>query len=226
MVDVKPLKENPLIFKIYLPDQTMLGTKNLVKGKKVYGERLITSDGEEYRTWDSKRSKLASAILSGLTCDFLKEDTRVLYLGASTGTTVSHVSDIVKDGIIYAVEYSPASLKALIQLAEQRPNIAPILGDARYPGNYADFVSEVDVVYADVAQPTQAELFIKNIDFFLRPKGTGFIAIKTKSISQVKTFDEIINEVKQELINNGLEVKALLDITSFHKEHAVIVVEN
>lgn len=49
----------------------------------------------EYRAWNPFRSKLAAAILGGVDKIYMKPGSKVLYLGAASGTTVSHVSDIV-----------------------------------------------------------------------------------------------------------------------------------
>ena len=49
----------------------------------------------EYRVWNPFRSKLAAAILGGVDKIHMKPGAKVLYLGAASGTTVSHVSDIV-----------------------------------------------------------------------------------------------------------------------------------
>lgn len=45
--------------------------------------------------WNPFRSKLAAAILGGIGNIYIKPGAKVLYLGAASGTTVSHVSDIV-----------------------------------------------------------------------------------------------------------------------------------
>lgn len=95
--------------KVYLKDG-QIATKNLTPGISVYGEELI-HEKEEYRIWNPRRSKLAAALLNGLENLDISEDAKVLYLGASTGTTVSHISDIVTDGRIYAVEFSPTTAK-------------------------------------------------------------------------------------------------------------------
>jgi len=76
-----------------------LVTRNLVPGESVYGEKRISVDeGEtkvEYRVWNPFRSKLAAAILGGVDHIYIQPGSKVLYLGASAGTTVSHVADIV-----------------------------------------------------------------------------------------------------------------------------------
>ena len=93
--------------------QDKLFTENLekCKGIKVYNERLISYKGKEFRSWNPYRSKLASSVLKGLKKIDINDDSKILYLGAATGTTVSHISDIVKDGVVYAVESSPVAVK-------------------------------------------------------------------------------------------------------------------
>ncbi len=114
----------------------------------------------------------------------IKSGASILYLGASSGTTVSHVSDIVgNEGLVYAVEFAPRPGRDLYTLAEERNNIIPIIADARYPHEYTHLVDKVDMIYCDVAQPTQSELFVENAAAFLKTGGQGYVAIKTKSIS-------------------------------------------
>ncbi len=74
------------------PSSLKLYTKNLIPGKRVYGERLITYKNIEYREWDPYRSKLAALLLENPKIDFLKSNLKCLYLGASSGTTISHLS--------------------------------------------------------------------------------------------------------------------------------------
>lgn len=58
---------------------------------------LQGANGEkiEYRVWNPFRSKLAAAILGGVDQIYMGPGSKVLYLGAASGTTVSHVADIV-----------------------------------------------------------------------------------------------------------------------------------
>ena len=53
----------------------------------------------EYRVWNVFRSKLAASIVNGISEIFIQPGSKVLYLGAASGTTVSHVSDIVGEVI-------------------------------------------------------------------------------------------------------------------------------
>lgn len=81
--------------------ESMLVTRNLVPGESVYGEKRIAIEGTEpdtkveYRVWNPFRSKLAAGVLSGLDNIFIAPGKKVLYLGAASGTSVSHVADIV-----------------------------------------------------------------------------------------------------------------------------------
>ena len=120
-----------------------VATRNLTPGISVYGEELITED-VEYRLWNPRRSKLSAAILNGLSSLKIENDYKILYLGASTGTTVSHISDIAYNGKIYAVEFSPVTAKKLTRLSRQRPNIYPILADATKPKEYMNIIEKVD----------------------------------------------------------------------------------
>ncbi|PON74099.1 Fibrillarin [Parasponia andersonii] len=88
-----------------------LVTKNLVPGEAVYGEKRVSVQNEdgskiEYRVWNPFRSKLAAAILGGVDEIWIKPGARVLYLGAASGTTVSHVSDVVGPARILALNAS------------------------------------------------------------------------------------------------------------------------
>lgn len=92
-----------------------LVTRNLVVGESVYGEKRVAVEVEdgtkvEYRVWNPFRSKLAAAVLGGVDNIHIKPGAKVLYLGAASGTSVSHVSDIVgPEGAVYAVEFSHRS---------------------------------------------------------------------------------------------------------------------
>ena len=209
--------------KVYLKDGN-IATKNLNPGTSVYGEELIQEDAE-YRIWNPRRSKLAAALLNGLENLELDDASKVLYLGASTGTTVSHISDIVIDGRIYAVEFSPTTAKKLVQLSRQRPNIAPILGDATKPKGYMNIVEKADLVYCDVAQPTQTELFMKNMNLFLKDDGMGMITIKARSIDVVQKPKKIFKQEEKKLIEKGFKIIDKVKLEPYEKDHIALVVE-
>jgi fibrillarin-like pre-rRNA processing protein len=207
-------------------DNNRLFTENLnsCKGIKVYGEKLIKHKSKELRSWNPYRSKLAAAFLNGLIKMDLSYNSQILYLGAATGTTVSHFSDIVKDGIIYAVENSSVAVKDLLKLSKKRENVIPILSDANHPDRYGKIVPIVDFLYQDISQRNQTEIFLNNINRYLKKNGQGIIMVKSRSID-VSIKPKIVYEnVIKELKKNGLMIVDLIDISQYEKDHATIVV--
>lgn len=180
----------------------MLVTKNLTPGESVYGEKRIAvessspalTNGEasasvptatktEYRVWNPFRSKLAAGILGGLDEIFMRPGSKVLYLGAASGTSVSHVADIVGPaGTVYAVEFSHRSGRDLINMATHRTNVIPIIEDARHPLRYRMLVGMVDTVFADVAQPDQARIVGLNCHLYLKVGGGVVVSVKANCI--------------------------------------------
>ena len=208
---------------VYFKDGN-IATKNLNPGISVYGEELIT-ESEEYRIWNPRRSKLAAALLNGLENLEITDTSKVLYLGASTGTTVSHISDIAVNGRIYAVEFSPTTAKKLVRLANQRPNIAPILGDATKPKRYMNYVEKSDLVYCDVAQPTQSELFMKNMNLLSKDDGLGLLMIKARSIDVVQKPKKIFKIEEKKLIEKGFKIIEKVKLEPYEKDHIAFLVE-
>ena len=206
-----------------------IATKNLTPGIKVYDEKLIEEEnaGEiiEYRTWNPRRSKLSAALLNGLDGLQLNSSSKVLYLGASTGTTVSHISDMLPEGMIYAVEFSPVSMKKLVRLSEKRPNIAPILADATKPKYYLNKCEKVDLVYCDVAQEKQSELFLNNMNLFLKEDGQGLITIKARSIDVVSKPKKIFKEEERKIKENGYSILEKIKLEPYEKDHMAFLVE-
>lgn len=160
--------------------QNKIYTLNSVPRSRVYGEHLLDEEGKEYRSWNPYKSKMAAAILKGLKEMPVKRNSRILYLGAANGTTVSHFSDISTDGVIYAVEISVRAMSDLFEVCRTRKNIIPILADAGKPEKYALMVNDVDFVYQDISQKDQVGIFIKNMDRFSVNK--GMLMVKARSI--------------------------------------------
>lgn len=204
-------------------DKKRIFTENLCKGEKVYNEKLVKYKNKEYRSWNPYRSKLAAAILNGFNF-MIKPDLKILYLGAATGTTVSHISDIVKDGLIYAVENSPVAAKSLIELSEKRKNIIPIFADANHPDRYSSIVSNVDLIYQDISQRNQADIFISNVSRYLKKKEIGILMVKARSIDVSLKPKEAYDLVCSELKNNKLKISDIIDLSPYEKDHAAIVI--
>jgi fibrillarin-like pre-rRNA processing protein len=202
-----------------------VATKNLALGKTVYGERLLQFEGEEYREWDPYRSKLAAAIRKGLKQIPIQPKMHVLYLGAASGTTASHVSDIVgQEGIVYCVEFSPRATRDLLRVCESRSNMIPILADARFPETYRMFIGPVDVIYQDIAQPAQAIILVDNAKLFLKNRGFAMLAIKARSIDSSKEISKIFSEEIDILKENGFMVeKNIESLKPFDKDHCMVI---
>jgi len=155
----------------------------------------------------------------------IREGDIVLYLGASHGYTCSFVSDIVgQEGLIFGVDFAPRVMRDLIFLSEARKNIASILGDANHPEGYEKKVCLVDVVYQDVAQKNQADIFIKNCKLFLKKGGYGLVAVKARSIDIKKKPKIIFKEVRESLEGEFKVVDFRL-LEPFQKDHCMIIVK-
>lgn len=206
-----------------------LCTRNLVPGDAVYGEKRISTDEAdgskvEYRLWNPFRSKLAAAILGGVENIWIKPGSRVLYLGAASGTSVSHVSDMVgPQGMVYAVEFSHRSGRDLINVAKKRTNVVPIVEDARYPLKYRMLVGMVDVVFADVAQPDQARIVSINAHQFLKNGGHFVISIKANCIDSTAAPEAVFAKEVQKLREQNFKPQEQITLEPYERDHAVVV---
>ena len=223
------IRAHPKFSNVYisgLPQNPKLYSKNLIPGNKVYGERLISFKGEEYREWDPFRSKLAAMILEKPSLEFLKKDLSCLYLGASTGTTISHLSDIVYEGVIYGVEFAERSMRQLIQNTDKRKNIVPLLGNANFPESYAKSIfTPIDLVYQDIAQPNQAQIAIENCNYYLKNKGFLILAIKSQSIDIVEKSEKIYMQEKKILEKAGYVIIESINIHKYAANHIILTVQ-
>jgi len=198
---------------------------SLAPGTNVYGETRIRVNGNEYRAWDPYRSKLAAAILKGLTSLPLKPASRILYLGAASGTTVSHVSDIVgPKGRVYCVEFAQRSFRDLVnKVCQYRPNTTPVLEDARFPGKYRNVVSQVDAVYSDVAQPDQGRIIADNLDMFLQRPGGFLLCVKSRSIDVTRNPSRVFDEQARVLEQRGYKVAEMTPLDPYEMDHCMIL---
>ena len=223
---VEPHPIHTGIYQILLEDGNQgLATMNLIPSSSVYGERLYQIDQLEYRIWNPYHSKLAAAILRHLGCFPIQLSQRILYLGAASGTTVSHISDVVGlEGGIYAIEFSPRPLRELIsKVATLRTNVYPILADARNPSNYQFMLEAVDCIYCDIAQPQQAKILSDNARYFLKPGNYALLAIKGRSIRSTGKLTQIFqNEIKY-LRSHGFSIDQTIDLEPFHSAHLMVV---
>jgi len=202
-----------------------LATRNLSLGRSVYGEELVKSRRKEYRLWDAYRSKLAAAILKEIRNVPIVPGGKVLYLGAASGTTASHVSDILGEGgSVFCVEFAQRTMRELIEnVCSNRPNMSPILADARYPSAYRSLVSPVDTIYCDIAQPEQARILADNADLFLKQSGSAMIAVKSRSVDVTMSPASVFSQEKRTLTQRGFKITDTVRLEPYEKDHAMFV---
>ena len=223
--DLRPKSIFPGVYTVKVESGEAIATLNLTPGKRFYGEQLVTVDSAEYRTWNPFRSKLAAAIRKGLREMPLSRDNKVLYLGVASGTTCSHVSDIIgAGGHVWGVDFAHRPIRDLIEgLAKHRDNVSPILGDARQPKSYSLNVPKVDGIYADVAQPDQGGIVVRNASMFLKTGGWAIMAIKSRSVDVTRTPQWVYEAEIEKLKAGGFEIIESLELDPFEKDHALVV---
>lgn len=183
------------------------------RGDPVYGE---PTDGE-WRVWDAGRSKLGAMLATGMDTGLAGGET-VLYLGAASGTTVSHVADFA--GPTYAVEFAPRPTRDLLPVAEARENLFPLLKDARKPETYAHVVEPVDVLVQDVATRGQAEVANRNRQF-LREDGRLLAVVKARSEDVTADPQDVFEGFLDAL--EGYEVLETASLDPYHEDHLAVV---
>jgi len=206
-----------------------LVTKNMAPGESVYGEKRLSAEageGEEkveYRVWNPFRSKLGAGIVGGVGSMPIKPGSKVLYLGGASGTTVSHVSDMIgPEGVVYAVEFSHRSGRDLTTMAKRRPNVVPIVEDARQPQRYRMLIGMVDVIFSDVAQPDQARIVTHNASFFLKNNGWVVISIKANCVDSTAAPEVVFASEVDKLRKDGCKPKEQLTLEPYHRDHALV----
>lgn len=203
-------------------------TRNMVPGESVYGEKRISVEDQagvkvEYRAWNPFRSKLGAAILNGVENMHITPGCKVLYLGAASGTSVSHVSDIVgPEGRVYAVEFSQRSGRDLLGVAQKRSNIIPIIDDARHPHKYRMMMSMVDVIFSDVAQPDQARIVALNADHYLKIGGHIVMSIKANCVDSTAAPEAVFASEVKKLQQERIKPLEQISLEPYEKDHAVV----
>ena len=212
------------LFEIY-QERKRIYTKSILPGKKFFDEFLKHDGDEEFREFDPRRSKLAATIEKGCTNIGIRKNDVILYLGVAHGYTASFVSDIVgKDGLIFGIDPAPRVVRDLVFVAKERKNIVPILADANHPEEYQNRICTVDIVYQDVAQRNQCEMFINNCNLFLKKGGYGLLAVKARSIDIKRKPKDLFTEIRKKLdkIFTVIDYKTL---DPLEKDHCMIIIK-
>lgn len=185
------------------------------RGEAVYGEPV--ADG--WRAWDARRSKLAAMYELGMDPGLATGD-KVCYLGAANGTTASHVADVAR--VVYAVEFAPRPMRDLVDVAETRETLIPLLKDARNPAEYAHIVEDdLDVLVQDVATRGQARVACANRQF-LADDGRLCAVIKARSEDATRDPEDVFEAARAELRESydPLDTRRL---DPFHADHLAVV---
>lgn len=198
-----------------------LYTESADPGNRVYGERLVTSGGREYREWSPHRSKLSAYFTNGGREFPFKRDSSVLYLGASSGTTASHISDIVPEGKVYCIEFAPRMFRDLVTVCGRRPNMIPVLADATDPSGYAFALDGADIVYSDVAQKRQADIIMDNMEAF--GAKTGMVAIKARSEDVAANPISVFKTAEKNIIGRGYRITDGRSLEPYENAHRMVV---
>ena len=206
-------------------------TKNIAPGESVYNEKRVSVENKvgenvekiEYRVWNPFRSKLAAAVVGGIENIYIAPGSKVLYLGAASGTTVSHVADLVgPEGAVYAVEFSKRSGRDLVNMAKKRTNVIPIIEDARHPQKYRMLVPMCDVVFADVAQPDQARILGINAAMFVKNRGHFVISIKASCIDSTKPSEMVYASEIDKLKEEKFRPVERISLEPYERDHIVV----
>jgi fibrillarin-like pre-rRNA processing protein len=199
-------------------------TRNLIPGESVYWEVHRKINGIDYRYWNPSRSKLAAFLTCGGKTFPFEAKSTILYLGAANGTTVSHISDISFGGRIFAVEVAKNPFRELLAVAEKRGNIIPILEDANHPEIYERLVGQVDIMYQDISQRNQTEIFIGNSGM-LKSGGIGYLMLKARCIDVSASPAETFERSREELKIAGFKILEMVKLEPHEKDHAAIVIQ-
>ncbi len=202
-------------------------TLSFAPGKRVYGERTVKIKGKEYRVWNPYRSKLCAAIKNGLRTWSFRRGSIILYLGIAEGTTASHIVDVIREGIIFGVDVAPRVMPKLMKVSEDWRLILPILADANKPEEYKNYIDEVggkvDIIYEDVAHPSQTDILLKNARLFLKEGGYAYYAVKARSIDVTKEPRKIFREERRKVEKGGFEVVEEIPLEPYERDHIMFV---
>ena len=209
-------------------------TVNANPGVAVRGESLRKFRGVEHRRWDPNRSKLGAGLLRTRNDPSLllpDAGSTILYLGAGHGTTISHLHDHLCGaknrfgGRLVAVDLAPRCLRDLTYLAEHRPGLVPVLGDARKFDAWGVLIpSRVDWLFQDVAQAGQVDIFLSAVRRFLSQDGIGLLSLKSASERHNDGGDEDIFAAAIAQLSSEVELLEHINLTGFEDQHALFVV--
>tara|TARA_B100000029_G_C17400397_1_gene896831 strand:- start:272 stop:856 length:585 start_codon:yes stop_codon:yes gene_type:complete len=170
--------------------------------------------------WNPFHSKLSAYLLGGGEYWPFNKNSKILYLGAAEGNTLSFLSEICTNNTIAAVEISEIAMAELLELVEKKKNIIPYLGDAHFPNKYHIQANKPEIIYQDIAQNDQIDIFLRNCNYF-NPK-YAFLMLKTQSISKKKTG---IIEYTENKLKEKFQIVESINIKKWAKGHTAYYME-
>lgn len=198
---------------------------NSIKNLIIKDGMIFTIDlnSGEKRTWDPNHSKVAAGIKKGIKDFPINENSKVLYLGAAEGYTISYISDIASNGIVVGADISAHSMQKLYLLSLERKNLIPLLGDCNKPEEYNEELKgeKFDLIIQDIAQKNQVEILVKNSDIFLKAKGYVLLSLKLSALTQKKNSN--LKEDQLELFRKHFNLIDQKKLDPFEKKHMLIL---
>ena len=175
---------------------------------------------QRWDVWNPYHSKLSAYLMAGGKNWPFKKNSKILYLGSAEGNTISYLSEICLTNNITAVEISAVAMAELLVLAKIKENIIPCLEDAHFPEKYRIQANNPEIIYQDIAQNDQVDIFIRNCNYF-KPK-CAFLMLKTQSISgKNKTIFEDTKKKLSEIFKNV----EIININKWAKGHCAYYME-
>lgn len=170
--------------------------------------------------WNPYTSKWKAAQEKGLDVPIKGKD-NILYLGASSGTTISHISKLT-EGIIFGVENSPQMAIGLVRLAEKNKNIAPVFSDARDTDYIKKEISKkkINILFQDIPSIDQVEI-LANASKLIDKECKILFSLKTQSISQQEP-KKTIEQARKKLTEH-FKILQTANLEPFHKKHYFFV---
>ena len=165
--------------------------------RKKRGLLQIRKD-DRWVVWNPYHSKLSAYLVAGgKNWPFMK-NSKILYLGSAEGNTINYLSEICRSNSITAIEISPVAMAELLVLARKKDNIIPCLCDAHFPEKYRVQANNPEIIYQDIAQNDQVDIFIRNCEYF-KPR-QAFLMLKTRSMAKrdidvFNTTEKRLNEI-------------------------------
>jgi len=111
----------------------------------------------------------------------------------------------------------------LTNMAKKRPNVVPIVEDARMPMRYRMLIGACDVLFADIAQPDQARICALNAQMFLKPGGWFIISIKANCIDSTAPATAVYASEIEKMKKDLMKPKESLTLEPYHRDHNVVI---